>query len=143
MADLLDGLARHLQNNGLGTYQPNGVGGDIFIESLPSTPDVCTVLTLYGGPEPDARLPYDEPRLQVRCRGTQDPRISRARAQAVYELLQGARRLTLPDGTYVVLVRALQSRPASMGQDEQRRHEHSINFQLDGTSSPTTNRPAE
>ncbi|MFB8241996.1 minor capsid protein [Kitasatospora purpeofusca] len=141
MADLLDGLARFLQDAGLGTYEPSGVGGSIFCEAMPPGPDECTVLTLYGSAaEPDARLPYEEPRLQVRCRGTQDPRVSRARCRAVYDLLHGARRITLPDGTYLVL--AVGQLPASMGVDEQRRHEHVSNFRLD-VSSPTTHRPAE
>ncbi|MFB7617827.1 minor capsid protein [Kitasatospora sp. NPDC056181] len=141
MADLLDGLARLLDQNGLVQYEPTGAGGDLFLEAMPPSPDVCTVLTLYGGPEPDARLPYDEVRLQVRARGTQDPRVSRARAQAVYDLLHGARRLTLPDGTYLVLAVALQP-VTSLGLDEQRRHEHVVNLRLD-VEAPTINRPAE
>ncbi|WP_457028107.1 minor capsid protein [Kitasatospora sp. P5_F3] len=141
MADLLDGLARYLTDNDLATYVTAGTGGDLFLEAMPPAPDVCTVLTLYGGSEPDARLPYDEVRLQVRCRGTQDPRVSRKRAQAVFDLLHGARRVTLPDGTYLVLSVALQP-VTSLGLDDRRRHEHVANFRLD-VSSPTTNRPAE
>ncbi|MGW4648041.1 minor capsid protein [Kitasatospora sp. NPDC004289] len=141
MADLLDGLALLLQDNGLADYRPTGLGGDLFLEAMPPKPDACTVLTGYGGPEPDAQLPYEERRVQVRCRGTQDPRVSRARAQDVYSLLHGMVATTLPDGTYIVLAVAL-APPASMGLDDQRRHEHFFNLRLD-IGAPTTHRPAE
>jgi hypothetical protein len=139
VADLLDGLARWLDDAGLARYEPDGVGGDLFLEAMPAAPDVCTVLTLYGGTEPDARLPYDTVSLQVRTRGAQG--VSRARAHAVYDQLHGARRTDLPDGTYLILAVALQP-VTSIGLDEQRRHEHVVNFRLD-VSSPTTHRPAE
>jgi hypothetical protein len=140
MADLLDGLARYIADAGLAVYDLTSPGCDLFLEAMPAAPDVCTVLTLYDAPEPDARLPYEEPRLQVRVRGTQDPRVSRQRCRAVYDLLHGARRITLPDGTYLVL--ALGRPPASMGMDEQRRHEHVSNFRLE-VEAITTHRPAE
>lgn len=141
VADLLDGLARWGQERGLVTYDPDGIVGDCFVEAMPAGPDVCTVLTLYGLGEPDAALPYDETGLQVRTRGGPDPRVSRARAQSWYYALHGARRIDLPDGTYLILAVAIQT-PASLGMDEQRRFEHVVNFRLD-VSSLTVNRPLE
>ncbi|MDQ0943269.1 minor capsid protein [Streptomyces sp. V1I1] len=131
MADLLDGLARHLQSQGLVAYEPDVAGGDCFLEEMPPEPDECVVLTLYGGPEPDSLSGYSEPRLQVRTRGGRgDRRTSRTRAEAIFNELEGLGTLTLPDGTHLLLCYALQAVPASMGVDENNRHEHSCNYQL-------------
>lgn len=46
MADLLDGLARYLDAAGLLTYDPDGVEGDTFIETMPPAPDEAVALAL-------------------------------------------------------------------------------------------------
>ncbi|HET6356096.1 minor capsid protein [Streptomyces sp.] len=131
MADLLDGLARHLQAQGLVAYDPDVAGGDCFFEHMPPEPDECVVLTLYGGPEPDSQSGYSDPRLQVRTRGTpHDRRTSWNRSVAIFNELEGLGEIDLPDGTQLFLCYALQAVPASMGVDENGRHEHSCNYQL-------------
>lgn len=130
MADLLDGIARHLASLGLVAYETAGTGGDCFLDAMPDTPDEAVALTLYAGLEPDSKLGYDEPRLQVRCRGTRDRRVSRERCQAIYDELGGLGPLTLPDGTELVLCFALQP-PTSLGVDAKGRHEHTTNYQLE------------
>ncbi|MFD8027813.1 minor capsid protein [Streptomyces sp. NPDC059717] len=132
--DLLDGIARHLDGKGLLSYQPSTPGGDAFLESMPSTPDEAIALTLYGGPEPDSLLGYDEPNLQVRGRGTSDPRVSRRRVQAIYKELHGLGPIVLPDGTSLILCVATQPGAASIGIDERGRHEHVCNFRLETRS---------
>jgi hypothetical protein len=139
VADLLDGLARYLADRGLVDYQPDSGGGDCYLESMPQTPDEVVILTLYGGPEPDSRLPYDEPRLQVRARGIADRRVSYQRAQLIYDELNGLGPVTLPDGTQLLLCYGLQT-PESMGLDDNGRHEHTCNYQLE-TVAPTAHRP--
>ncbi|MEU7962365.1 minor capsid protein [Streptomyces sp. NPDC049097] len=131
MADLLDGLARHLDALGLVSYRPSSTDGDCFLESMPPTPDEAVVLTIYDdGFESDSKLGYDEPRVQVRVRGTKDPRISRQRCKAIRDELHGLE-TTLPDGTSLILSVALQNAPASMGIDANGRHEHSCNFRME------------
>ncbi|MCX4540499.1 minor capsid protein [Streptomyces sp. NBC_01565] len=129
--DLLEGLALYLHERGLVTYVPDGTGGDLFMEGMPSTPDVCVVLTCYGGPEPDSLLPYDQPRVQVRVRGTTDPRVSRRRLKAIRSHLLGLGPAILPDGTNVISCNALQAAPESLGADDNRRHEHVCNFEFE------------
>ncbi|MFH9013966.1 minor capsid protein [Streptomyces sp. NPDC017943] len=131
MADLLDGIARHLDARGLLDYDPYGTTGDTFIETTPSRPDEAVTLTLYGGPESDSRLPFDEVSLQVRTRGGRDPRPSRQKCAAIRDELHGLGPLTLPDGTFLQLAIAIQAAPAYMGQDTSGRHEHVCNFRLD------------
>ncbi|WP_406298061.1 minor capsid protein [Embleya sp. NBC_00888] len=137
--DLVDGIARYLAARDLGTYDPTGADGDTFAEHMPATPDAAVVLTLYGGPEPDSRVPVDEPSLQVRVRGGPDPRVSRRRSYAIYSALHGLTRTALPDGTWLVLCVA-QAPPASMGVDANGRHEHVVNYRLT-VGAPTVNRP--
>lgn len=131
MADLLDGLARHLQAQSLVAYDPDVPGGDCFFEHMPPDPDECVVLTLYGGPEPDSLSGYSEPRLQVRTRSSRDDRrTSRDRAEAIFNELEGLGEIDLPGGIHLMLCFALQAIPASLGVDENGRHEHSCNYQL-------------
>ncbi|WP_369778834.1 minor capsid protein [Streptomyces sp. R33] len=130
MADLLDGLARYLAGQGLGVYDPTGTAGDLFLEALPSTPDVCVVLTIYDdGAEADSQIGYDDVPVQVRVRGTTDPRVSRQRCEAIRSELHGLGETTLPDGTYLLLARA-NAAVASIGTDENRRHEHVCNLRM-------------
>ncbi|MGY4990903.1 minor capsid protein [Streptomyces nigrescens] len=138
MADLLDGIAHLLAEQQLATYDPKGVTGDLFIESMPPAPDCAVGLWLYGGEAPDARNAYDRPRLQVRVRGGPDPRTSRARCWAIYSALHGLAGAGLADGTWLVLA-AARSTPAPMGPDSTGRHEHVVNFDLD-VSAPTSHR---
>lgn len=138
MADLLDGIARHLAAKGLVTYDPTGVEGDCFIESMPSRPGLAIVLTVYDDArEPDSLLGYDEPRMQVRVRGDEDPRTSRSKCAAIRSELHGLGPLTLPDGTALILSVCLQSAPASMGVDSNGRHEHVCNFRMEHRSITT------
>lgn len=140
MADLVDGLLRHLHTAGHLTYDPTGASGDAYSDIMPAAPDEAVCLTLYGGPPPDSLLPYDEPNVQVRVRAGADPRAARARAWAIYGELNGLARTTLPDGTWLVLCTANQT-PASMGQDDTGRCEYVVNLSLT-VHAPSAHRPA-
>ncbi|MFJ8334575.1 minor capsid protein [Streptomyces sp. NPDC094437] len=137
--DLLDGVARYLDELDLLTYDPTGTAGDTFIETLPPEPAEAVGLWLYGAGEQDARNGYDVRSLQVRVRGTADPRVSRRRAEALYGALHGLAGLELPDGTWLVLAVAQQT-PAPLGTDASGQHEHTVNFRLD-VANPTPHRP--
>jgi hypothetical protein len=139
VADLLDGIARYLDKLGLLTYDPTGTAGDTFIETLPPKPVEAVGLWLYSAGEQDSRNGYDVRSLQVRVRGTADPRVSRRRAEALYSALHGLAGLELPDGTWLVLAIAQQT-PAPIGTDASGWHEHTVNIRLD-VANPTQYRP--
>lgn len=61
MADLLDGIARYLHGRGLLTYDPAGLAGDTFVETMPPAPDQAVALALYDGAPPQARDDADTP----------------------------------------------------------------------------------
>ncbi|SDT69783.1 hypothetical protein SAMN05216371_3855 [Streptomyces sp. TLI_053] len=130
MPDLLDSLARYLQAAGLLTYDPTGIKGDTFIELMPPAPDRAVQLSLYGASTPDPLNPWDERSLQVRVRGTADPRVSRARAETIFSTLHGLAGVELPGRLWLVLCIAQQT-PAPLGVDAAGRHEHTTNFRLD------------
>jgi hypothetical protein len=131
VADLLDGLARHLALQGLVTYDPESAGGDCFLDDMPSGPDGAVAITSYqAGAEPDSLLPYDEPRIQVRTRDL-DPTASRARCAAIYGELHGLGPIDLPDGTRLILCVALQGGPTAIGKDQNGRMEHVVNFRAE------------
>lgn len=138
MADLLDPLARYLAGRGLGVYDPDGPGGDIALETLPQAPDEVVLLTQYGG-DSDPLNAFDEPRIQVKVRGTGDRRVSYDRAHDIHHELHGLTGIELPGGIWLVHALANQT-PASLGVDENGRHLHVVNFRL-GVSSPSLHRP--
>jgi minor capsid protein len=136
--DYLDALARYLHERALLTYDPEGVCGDCFIETMPPAPDGAVCLSLYGAGKVDARNGWDVRSVQVRVRGTADPRDSRRRCEALYGALHGLAGISLPGRVWLVLA-AAQAAPASMGVDATGRHEHVVNLRLD-IEAPTIHR---
>lgn len=130
---LLDGLARQLDQAGHGTYNADGtpytdeqVGICLDVEQ--QHPPQTVTLISYPGAEADSKEPLDEPRVNVRVRGAPDPRVGRARAQAIYGELHGLGSLHLPDGTWLHLAFGVQSGPEFIGQDNNGRTIHVCNF---------------
>jgi hypothetical protein len=123
-------IAEYLDALGIGRFDESGATGDIFITAVPPQPDEATIITQTGGLSARGYDHYDNPSVQVRVRGTRDPRVAEARAQAIYDALHGMRNTRLVDGGAFVVSCLAVSAPASIGQDENRRHEYTINFRL-------------
>jgi hypothetical protein len=138
LADILDSMAQYLQGLGLVHYDPTGVTGDCFIDTMPPQPDSAVALGAYGLGEPDPVSADDELGLQVRARGSTDPRISRRRCQDIYSALHGLADVPMADGTLLILATAVQTTTA-LGLDGNGRHEHVVNFHLHITN-PTAQR---
>lgn len=136
--DYLDALARYLHEQVLLVYDPTGTCGDTFIEAMPPAPDMAVCLSLYGAGATDARNGWDTRSVQVRVRGSCDPRPSRRRCEAIYGALHGLAGCELPGGIWLVLAAAVAA-PASIGLDAAGRHEHVVNVRLD-IEAPTPNR---
>lgn len=146
MSGLLEGLAQLAADLGHGVYrrgspyQPGETAivlGDIIPE-----PGRLVCLRAYpSGGEPDSRLPFTEPYIQWRVRGTSDEADSRGRAQALYDDLLGWGPGELPGGVLVLSIIAVQAGPIPIGRDEQGRHEHTINTRVEHLD-PTAQRPA-
>lgn len=128
---VLDGLGRYIDSIGLGRWLDTGTYADgdvaLMLERIPQTPDRAIALTLYAGNTVPSKGSVDEPRVQLRIRGTTDPSWSRGRAEDLYNALNGLTNTTLPDGTHLVLAYAT-GYPAYMGRDNNERHEHVVNL---------------
>lgn len=113
---------------------------NVFVGELPTTPDEVVAVVGTGGPEADTRHGYDTAAVQVVARGTPHDRTSGyAVADSIYGALHGLTSTTFPDGTRVILVRGIQSRPVNIGPDDNARPRWSLNFELE-VRNPTTNR---
>ncbi len=125
-------IAQYLAAQGEGTFDETGVTGDIFICTLPSTPDQCIAIYPQGGPPADGKLGYDSPGCQIVVRSTTDPRPGLERAMRIYNLLHGFHHgRFIAGGTWVVSCLGVQSGPVPIGQDGNNRHEFSLNFNLE------------
>ena len=137
--DLLDGLAQLLADGGAGTYRATGAyaAGEtaIVFGGMPQTPDRAIVLATYAVAD-DVSLSDSVVGLQVRSRGTSDPHDVEAIAGMVFDLLHG--RTAFQAGT-VRIVQALRQSGTPLGQDDNRRWEHSDNYYLT-VHRPSANR---
>jgi hypothetical protein len=126
-------IAEYLEAQGLGTFDENGITGDIFLMAMPTTPDSCITIYPRGGLQSDDKLGYDSPSVQIIVRGTENPSAAAILAETIYDTLHGFHheRFVAVGGYYIVNCIGEQSAPTHIGVDENRRHEFSLNFQLD------------
>lgn len=129
--DLLDGLAQLLATGGAGTYRADGTAylpseTAIVLGGMPQTPDRVIVLSDYPVTD-DPSLSDSVVGLQVRTRGGADPHDVKAVAGAVFDQLHGR---TAFQAGVVRVVQALRQSGTPLGQDDNRRWEHSENYYL-------------
>jgi hypothetical protein len=137
---LEEAFARLLADKGLGTFSLSDASGTIYLITLPQSPDECMAVATYAGVESDSRLPYDEPNIQVRVRGTKDNAPSvKMRAQSVYDAIHGLGNYTLADGSVIQLAVGNQAGPIYIARDSLNRHEYTVNFRTE-IWRPTVNR---
>jgi hypothetical protein len=118
-----------------------GPGGNVFIDWHPDQPDLSVAIMSRPGQEPDdAFFGYDRARIQFIVRGPQ------AGQQAAYDLavwirdqLTGMHSVELEECT-IIRAWALDSQPASIGQDEAGRPEYDLHVEIEVTR-PTIWRP--
>ncbi|MBM0203510.1 hypothetical protein JNW90_10575 [Micromonospora sp. STR1s_5] len=132
MAGLLDGLARLLHADELGHYDPDGVyppdvpagTWPIHLEHQPPDPGQTITLFQQPGGEQPGNHGWAEPTVHLRVRGTEDARVSRDKAQELYDRLHGMTYTELPGGVYVVDCLGQQSGPRPAGADANGLHQH-------------------
>ena len=128
---LVSEMAEYLQSKNLGIFDEVGNTGDIFIYTMPSSPDNIIALYSRGGTQADSKLGYDPLSVQIMVRGvyaipTHD------RAQNIYNTLQGFHNNTfINNGTWIVSCIADQSGPNFISKDENKRFEFSLNFTVE------------
>jgi len=137
---LLTGMAEHLADAGIGTWDPTGTAYDtgdtaIVIRAIPDQPDRLITLTAYPL---DRNLPGMADHIlgvQIRLRAGSDPRECDDLADGIFDLLDGASGLTWSE----IPVKDVGRRSyTSLGQDGSRRWERSENYLVDAMR-PTSN----
>lgn len=112
------------------SFDTTGVTGNVFISTMPSSPDTVVMVSEYGGIVDD-KNPFSDINVQTRVRGTKDPRVGYNIAKEIFDELQGLTNTTLiSSGKHVVKVNALNT-PIDIGRDDNGRHEWTVNFQIE------------
>ncbi|MER7206340.1 minor capsid protein [Streptosporangium sp. NPDC000239] len=138
---LLTAIAEQLHAAGAGVWRLNGptyTEGEtaIVFGRLPTEPDRAIALACYGVDQ-DADDPVNTDGtigVQLRIRGTKDPRVVDDIADACFDTLQG---WTAPAAGILLMTRRIQ---APMGTDGNGRWERADSYRL-LTHHPTTHRP--
>lgn len=128
--DLVTGVAEMLAAAEVGAWRPTGtyVDGEtaIVLGPPPQSPERAVALTSYPVSD-DAELSDVVVGLQVRFRGSRDPRDVDDLADAVYEVLHGARGLVL-GGVHTAQIYRQSALP--LGLDGNARPERADNYYL-------------
>jgi hypothetical protein len=111
------------------------LGTNLFLGTLPATPDACLAIKEYPGVPADfvfseAGIAIDHPRLQVLARGAQDDyATARALLETAYQAL-GATAAQSISGTRYLAFRPLTG-PFDLGRDGNNRPILAFNLQID------------
>jgi hypothetical protein len=120
---LIEDVAMHLTTNGVGVYDPDSTTGDIFLSFLPATPDACMAIYNTGGQ--GSALPEDHIRaVQIIVRGLDYESVN----SKAWEAYRSVRNATQINGRKVI--NRPMGVPAHIGQDQNKRHEFSLNFEM-------------
>ena len=112
------------------SFDSTGVTGNVFISTMPSSPDTVVMVSEYGGIVDD-KNPFSDINVQARVRGTKDPRVGYNIAKEIFDELQALTNTTLiSSGSHVIKVNALNT-PIDIGRDDNGRHEWTVNFNIE------------
>lgn len=129
-SDLLAGVAQKLEDAGVGVYHPSGVylstDVGIVFDVVPANPEQVVVLTAYSDDD-DPTQDESAVGVQVRTRGTQDPRTSQDMQDAAFDVLHNLPRQQI-GGTTVSS--CLRRSTAYLGVDGNGRHERVSNYRI-------------
>lgn len=137
LVDLVDGLARLLDAEGVATYRPAGIytSGETAITDtvMPDSPDRAVVLTAYDTAD-GATLTDCTVFVQVRTRAGADPRQVAALDEQVFAVLHGLRDQQYGDARLALMKR---ENTAPMGADPVGRYERTSNYTVRAQRPPS------
>jgi len=112
------------------SFDTTGVTGNVFISTMPDKPDTVVMVSEYGSTGDD-KNPFDDISVQVRVRGTRDPRVSYNIAKEIYDELHGLTNAVLISGGSRIVKVVAQNTPIDIGRDDNLRHEWTVNLQME------------
>lgn len=137
---LITGCAEDLAAAGIGVWRPDGpayatdeIG--IVDRAVPTSPDRIITLADYVVASPPGLADITQG-LQIRVRGTKDPRVARDIGDAIFDLLDSAERLIWGG---IPIVQVYRQSYAALGADSNGRWESSHNYYVEAMR-PTSNR---
>lgn len=137
--DLLTGLAQILADGNAGVWDPAGVYTadqvGITITGIPQAPDRIICLTAYPVQDTPGLVDVTAG-VQIRIRGTRDPRVAEDLADAVYDLLHGRSSYTAAG---VAVAQSWRQSYAQLGPDGNGRWERSDNYYVQAARPNTHN----
>ncbi|MFE5777080.1 minor capsid protein [Brachybacterium sp. NPDC056505] len=136
---IVTGLAVLLDGEGIASWSPSGTltgpGPVIAMAAVPESPDRVVTLTAYTVTD-DPAFSDSTIAVQVRVRGTTDPRTTWATSGAVFDVLQA----WTGDLGGVPVIECHRQVSAPLGQDGNRRWEQADTYYMQ-THTPTRHRP--
>ena len=118
----------------LGTYDEEGINGNIFIDILP---EINNSIAIYnkGGVSPHFKAGYREINIQILFKGDKDSINSFKDAKNIFEALleRTGKLLDFDEFNYIVGFISNQSQPQHIGLDKNGNHEYSMNFSIEYT----------
>jgi hypothetical protein len=135
---LLVGLAQHIAAAGIATWRPTGgypaseIG--IIIRGIPTSPDRIITLAPYPVASTPGLADITQG-VQVRVRGTTDPRVAEDLGDAIFERLDSSGGLTLGG---IAVVDIYRQSYAALGVDGNGRWEMSHNYYIEAMRPTNT-----
>jgi hypothetical protein len=133
--DILNGVAQLLNDAAVGVFDANRVWTltdtqtAITFKDVPAVPDRVLALSPFGANSDNPLTTYGRQQLQLRARGTTDPRDVDQILDSAFTVLHGATNLTF-GSVHVVQILRVSTIPLGMDQQD-RRWQRSDNYQLD------------
>ncbi|MFP4647285.1 MAG: minor capsid protein [Candidatus Acetothermia bacterium] len=114
------------------TYDETGTSGNIFDNTLPSSPDLAVKVENSGGfPRDMWSTAYFAPTFRLLVRGGADPREPKELAQEIIDVIGDLSNIHfVPGGARIIKCQAMQDNPISTGRDDEGRHRFSTNFEM-------------
>jgi hypothetical protein len=123
-------LATYLHTEGIVTFDASGSTGNTFIDVLPDTPSVAVMIKEVPGKASEIGVAEVNNSVQILIRGDTDPRTAHELAWEIYDALHGQVNTNLGGLDYYIVLCQAANAPGNIGQDDNRRHLYSINFNL-------------
>lgn len=124
--EIAEQLATYLSNNNIGSYTPDDVTGNIFIDNLPETTD-CIAIFNTSGTSSDL-LDYSVAGIQIYYRGNTNPIESYKQANKIFHMLHRKHGKLVE--SHIVDCYSPTSSAMHIGKDSNENHEYSMNFQI-------------
>ncbi|MCY1141381.1 minor capsid protein [Actinoplanes sp. Pm04-4] len=136
---LVEGAAQYVAAAGVGVWRPTGIyqPSEIgwYVRDVPPSPDRVITIASYPVSSTPGLADVIEG-LQIRVRGTQDPRVAGDLGDAIFDVLDSAEGLNWGG---IAVVQVYRQSYTALGKDERGRWEISHNYYVEAMR-PTSNR---